>query len=517
MMSRVMNDLLFSTMLTLLQQHNPSLRRQLESHQNKLAGLQAAERARREREAKRAGGATDGATAGAGSAAAAQQPSALDAAMTKASLAAQKLLIPESARLDEDTLERYMDITSTFLEGAPDITLEFALRRCVEAGFLDYCFFLYSQLGMHQEAVLAALHAPLYCTQGMLLPDKKPYSQLVADADALARQPGGATRAMEMKARATMESLKDGIDAAVAYLRRIREDAMYGPSTPSSHASQRIVGETELKHLWVAFAKAAITTGAKAAAAKAGALDNVTDHGNALDPKILLELIRASDGLLTLEDILADLGSFEVLRDFKEAVCSNLERYARMMTDITHETQRTTELAERLKADVQGAAHQYGVVNAAQRCGVCKKTLLRKAGMAEPFVVFPTCRHAMHERCGEQLMQDETFRTKVWQQLLRMSAVEVPDSVFAAAAAASASGPSQGQMQQHMLQNGNSSRRGSPARGAAGSTAVAPTGNFTFASIPTPLPHSLLDLECPLCGECAIQNITEPLGAVVSI
>ena len=154
-----------------------------------------------------------------------------------------------------------------------------------------------------------------------------------------------------------------------------------------------------------------------------------------------------------MEEVIVLLQAQEALQDFRLAVCDALNSYTEKIKALTDEMSQATKLAEHLRSDLDGLDHQFGYVTAAQRCNACKTALLK--AKHEPFVVFPTCRHAFHYQCGKAMFDR---REELMKKVARACEIE--------------------------------------PRSKDG----------------VPLWQRLFEAECPHCGEWAIQRITAPLG-----
>ena len=108
-----------------------------------------------------------------------------------------------------------------------------------------------------------------------------------------------------------------------------------------------------------------------------------------------------STNLLKIEDILPFFPDFVVIDDFKEEICSALEDYSAHIERLKEDMTEATRSAEAIKADIAELDNRFVVVEAGEKCGVCRQQLLTRQ-----FYVFP-CQHCFHADC---LIQEVRFR-----------------------------------------------------------------------------------------------------------
>lgn len=219
------------------------------------------------------------------------------------------------------------------IDTLPDVTLEYALRRCVEFGHIELSIRLYRLLQMPEQALTASLR------------------------------------------------LENGLERAQCFLEELA-------SNPDSN------NERTMKSLWMLLTQLVL------ADPRTRAKRDSTE-----DTRIVLSLIQRSNGVLRLEEVIVLLEAQEALQDFRRAVCDSLNSYTAKIKALTEQMSQATKLAETLRTDLANLEHQYGYVTAAQRCSYCKTPLLKSRH--DPFVVFPTCRHAFHYSCGKQMFSDK--------------------------------------------------------------------------------------------------------------
>ncbi|GAA5992074.1 hypothetical protein JCM10908_000728 [Rhodotorula pacifica] len=131
--------------------------------------------------------------------------------------------------------------------------------------------------------------------------------------------------------------------------------------------------------------------------------------GQKNDIKTAMQFLE-STSLLKIEDILPFFPDFVVIDDFKEEICSALEDYSAHIERLKEDMTEATRSAEAIKADIAELDNRFVIVEAGEKCGVCRQQLLTRQ-----FYVFP-CQHCFHADC---LIQEVT-KTLSPTQLRRM-------------------------------------------------------------------------------------------------
>ncbi|GAA5965015.1 hypothetical protein JCM8115_005683 [Rhodotorula mucilaginosa] len=120
--------------------------------------------------------------------------------------------------------------------------------------------------------------------------------------------------------------------------------------------------------------------------------------GQKNDIKTAMHFLESTN-LLKIEDILPFFPDFVVIDDFKEEICSALEDYSAHIERLKEDMTEATRSAEAIKADIAELDNRFVVVEAGEKCGVCRQQLLTRQ-----FYVFP-CQHCFHADC---LIQEVT-------------------------------------------------------------------------------------------------------------
>jgi vacuolar protein sorting-associated protein 18 len=91
----------------------------------------------------------------------------------------------------------------------------------------------------------------------------------------------------------------------------------------------------------------------------------ITQQG---DIKQAIEIIRDSDELLKIEDILPLFPDFTAIEDFKDEVCVALEGYTEQIKALKEEMNEYVESAEQIREDIKRLQKRSGQVNTRARC-----------------------------------------------------------------------------------------------------------------------------------------------------
>jgi len=119
----------------------------------------------------------------------------------------------------------------------------------------------------------------------------------------------------------------------------------------------------------------------------------VKDAGDPSDPKPALDVIRASGGVLSVEDVLAVLPDFAKVDDIRDLVCAALERYNQKIDRLKIDMDESSESASRLRRDALEQKRRFDVIKKDKRCDLCKDSVTQR-----DFFVFP-CTHCFHDDC----------------------------------------------------------------------------------------------------------------------
>ena len=104
-------------------------------------------------------------------------------------------------------------------------------------------------------------------------------------------------------------------------------------------------------------------------------------------------VLRESNDVIKIEDILPFFPDFVTIDDFKEAICQSLEGYNSHINELKNEVAEATVEADDLRRDIQEYKGHSITVGQNDICTVCKQLLL-----TQHFFLFD-CGHHVHENC----------------------------------------------------------------------------------------------------------------------
>lgn len=104
-------------------------------------------------------------------------------------------------------------------------------------------------------------------------------------------------------------------------------------------------------------------------------------------------VLRESDNVIKIEDILPFFPDFVTIDDFKEAICQSLEGYNLHINELKNEVAEATIEADDLRRDIQEYKSHSITVGQNDTCVICKQLLL-----TQHFFLFD-CGHHVHEDC----------------------------------------------------------------------------------------------------------------------
>lgn len=109
--------------------------------------------------------------------------------------------------------------------------------------------------------------------------------------------------------------------------------------------------------------------------------------------KDAIAVLRASAGVLHVEDVLVFFPDLTLIDDFKDEVAEALQQSDASIADLRREMRDYRDAAERVRADIRALRNRCGVVRPGQKCELCGAAVL-----SELFYLF-ACGHAFHRRC----------------------------------------------------------------------------------------------------------------------
>ncbi|KAK1279700.1 hypothetical protein QJS04_geneDACA003179 [Acorus gramineus] len=191
---------------------------------------------------------------------------------------------------------------------------KFALRLCLKEKRMRACVYIYSMMGMHEEAVALALQ--ILFINNFNIHVKTEYGEIGAFVCWLVHQVDP--------------------ELAMAEADKVEDD------------------EDMRKKLWLMVAKHVIKQ------EKGAKRENI---------RKAIAFLKETDGLLKIEDILPFFPDFALIDDFKEAICSSLEDYNKQIEQLKQEMNDATRGADNIRNDISALAQRYAVIDREEECG----------------------------------------------------------------------------------------------------------------------------------------------------
>jgi len=116
--------------------------------------------------------------------------------------------------------------------------------------------------------------------------------------------------------------------------------------------------------------------GASAAAQAAAAKQQTTQ--NEYNIKRVMKFLENCDNLLKIEDILPFFPDFTIIDDFKDEICESLEDYNRRINELKKEMDHSTESADKIREDIKNLRSKFGYVKETKVCDSCKHPVLTR-------------------------------------------------------------------------------------------------------------------------------------------
>ncbi|KEG08433.1 hypothetical protein DQ04_07201040 [Trypanosoma grayi] len=201
-----------------------------------------------------------------------------------------------------------------FLESSLFYTVDFALRRCLEARRYRQCVGLYRRLHLYEDAIRTALE----CSE--------PRHHSTTIFSGSSNKNGGEEWPALRVVKEMLKSLPDSVEPA------------------------------KQKKLWLIAAQCVMEKDSTPAA---------------------LAVVEDSGGMLKLEDILGDIGDSSIIQNFKDAICKSLGAYTTSIAALKEQQLEASRISESLKQEVSYLQHRFRYVTTRQRCLLCHRPLLQ--------------------------------------------------------------------------------------------------------------------------------------------
>lgn len=127
----------------------------------------------------------------------------------------------------------------------------------------------------------------------------------------------------------------------------------------------------------------------------------LTHRLNNKGPSAALRVVEESNGVLKLDDLLQFVkDDLEVVGNLKDAICQQLHNYSSRSVSHSALYSKTVEALSESKFQLMEAQKQASYISTTQRCSICKAPLLGNCSRYDPYIVYPVCKHAVHEACA---------------------------------------------------------------------------------------------------------------------
>ena len=121
-----------------------------------------------------------------------------------------------------------------------------------------------------------------------------------------------------------------------------------------------------------------------------------------LPSKKAIEVLRASNGIISVEDLLLFLPETVKVDELRDEVCASLERYNSDIEKLKNEMDEHSKSAEALRRDAAEEKRRFDVIKTSKRCDDCGKKIFSSDSTLEvgvdEFYIFP-CTHIFHSTC----------------------------------------------------------------------------------------------------------------------
>ncbi|CAI5527635.1 unnamed protein product [Closterium sp. Naga37s-1] len=206
---------------------------------------------------------------------------------------------------------------------------KFALRVCLERRRMRGCVCVYSTLGMHQEAVALALQIDV----------------------ALAKREANKAREQDLKRSLWLMIARHVIEQGLAGRAVIGGDDTGRSEREGEEEKESGRGDEKGR-------------------------ENEEESAMRQNVRRAIALLKETEGLLKVEDILPFFPDFTLIDDFKDAVCESLEAYGQEIDRLKAEMTEATRAADTIRRDIQALSQRHVIVSTRESCGVCSRLIL---------------------------------------------------------------------------------------------------------------------------------------------
>ena len=106
-----------------------------------------------------------------------------------------------------------------------------------------------------------------------------------------------------------------------------------------------------------------------------------------------MDSLKASEGVLQIEDVLEYMSDVNDIDQFKDEICSTLENFSSKIDGLRSEMHELAESTESIVSELEVMKKRGYGFSTIQRCEYCNDAIF-----ARPFYIFP-CSHGYHSDC----------------------------------------------------------------------------------------------------------------------
>lgn len=216
-----------------------------------------------------------------------------------------------------------------------------------------------------------------------------------------------------------------------------------------------------------------------------------------------LQLMRDSNGILRIGDILPFLPDSTDIDLFREDMCSSLEQSSADISRLRSEIAELEEATESINREIKAVQDRGYSMQSNQRCYYCNTLVL-----SSPFYLYP-CSHAFHADCVMERLDTFLSASEIGEVRRIRTQIQELDQIIQNNPSATTSN--------NTNNISNSADNGSNSTSTGSSTGTSSgTGTSTIAA--DQQREQLYDeldtyiaCECPLCGDLMIESVAKPL------
>uniref|UniRef100_A0A1I8AWU2 Vacuolar protein sorting-associated protein 18 homolog n=1 Tax=Steinernema glaseri TaxID=37863 RepID=A0A1I8AWU2_9BILA len=117
------------------------------------------------------------------------------------------------------------------------------------------------------------------------------------------------------------------------------------------------------------------------------------------DVEACMNLLKESNNILKIQDLLPHFPQFTKIEHFKEPLCASLKDHSAKIQELQREMREAAEVANEIRGDMEKLKTKFTIIKPADKCEKCKEKALTR-----PFFAF-ACKHFYHRDCLEKAIQ----------------------------------------------------------------------------------------------------------------